>query len=111
MELLLAHLTGDFLIQNDWMAQNKKSSNLACTVHVASYMLPFLFLGLAWWQLLAIAGQHWIQDRTSFVKWYMEFMGSSDFAKPPLAPWSIFVVDMTFHLLFIGVVVSVGGVW
>jgi hypothetical protein len=90
------------------MAQNKKRSSWACTVHVIAYMIPFLFVGLGWWQLVIIAAQHWIQDRTGFVMWYMNFAGKSEFAKPPLAPWSIFVVDATFHLLTI-YLVTVGG--
>jgi hypothetical protein len=29
----------------------------------------------------------------------MRKIGQSDFAKPPLAPWSIIVVDNVWHLL------------
>jgi hypothetical protein len=35
---ILAHFIGDYLLQNDWMAQNKKKSNLACTIHVGLYI-------------------------------------------------------------------------
>lgn len=31
---VLAHFVGDFLLQNDWMAVNKKKSNIVCTVHI-----------------------------------------------------------------------------
>lgn len=106
MGYLVAHLVGDFLLQDDWMAQNKKRSSFACTVHVVVYMLPFLLLGLSWWQLTLIAIQHWAQDRSGFVMWYMKVAGKSDFAEPPFAPWSIFVVDATFHLATILIVTS-----
>lgn len=43
MEQLLAHLTGDYLFQNNWMAKNKEKSSLACWIHCVFYMLPFLF--------------------------------------------------------------------
>ena len=109
MNYLVAHLVGDFLLQTDWMAQNKKRSSFVCTVHVMAYMVPFLFLNLAWWQLAIIAAQHWIQDKTNFVTWYMQAVGKAEFAKPPLAPWSIFVVDATFHILAIAIVVNTGG--
>jgi hypothetical protein len=106
MEFLVAHMVGDFLLQTDWMAKNKKRSFFACTIHVFLYMMPFLFLGLMWWQLLIIALQHWIQDKTTFVNWYMAKTGSVEFANPPFSPWSVFVVDATFHLLTIAIVVN-----
>lgn len=65
MHWIFAHLIGDYLIQNDWMAQNKQKSSWACTVHVATYMIPFFFCGLTEWQFLLIAIQHWIQDRAT----------------------------------------------
>jgi hypothetical protein len=42
--------------------------------------------GLAWWKLLLIALQHWLQDRTNFVPWSMKIMGRNEFAAEPLAP-------------------------
>lgn len=103
---IFAHLIGDYLIQNDWMAKGKKTSSWICTVHVATYMIPFLFCGLEWWQLAAIAAQHWIQDRTNFVVWMMNATGKGDFAKPPMAPWSIIVIDNIYHVLWIALVVG-----
>ncbi|MHC1623023.1 MAG: DUF3307 domain-containing protein, partial [Candidatus Methanospirareceae archaeon] len=86
--LYIAHLIGDFLLQNDWMAKGKKSSSLICAAHSATYTLPFVLCGLAWWQLLLIGGQHFLQDRWSFVSWFMEKTGKGEFAKPPMSPWS-----------------------
>ena len=48
MHWILAHLIGDYIFQTDWMAREKKVSNFACAVHVATYMIPFLFTGMAW---------------------------------------------------------------
>lgn len=102
MEQILLHLIGDYLIQNDWMAQNKKkltwAGELACQVHCLSYSLPFLFIG-SWVALLAIYITHYAIDRSQFVSWFMRVTGKSDFSKAPFAPWSIFVVDNTFHLV------------
>ena len=35
--LLVAHLVGDFFLQDDWMAQNKSKSWKALSAHVVSY--------------------------------------------------------------------------
>lgn len=58
MHWIYAHLIGDYLIQNDWMAKGKKTSTGICLVHIATYLLPFLFCGLKWWQVVAIGAQH-----------------------------------------------------
>jgi hypothetical protein len=107
MHWIFAHLIGDYLLQNDWMAKGKKGSSLVCLAHVATYMMPFLFIGAAWWQLLAIAAQHFAQDRTKVVNWFLNATGKADFAKPPMAPWSIIVVDNTFHVLFIAAILAI----
>jgi len=105
MHWIFAHLIGDYVIQNDWMAQGKKKSSFVCTVHVLTYIIPFLFCSLAWWQLIAIAIQHFIQDRTNIVLNWMNFYGQGAFAKAPLAPWSIIVVDNIWHILWIAFIV------
>lgn len=103
MNWLMAHLVGDYLWQNDWMAQNKKKATLPCLVHCALYtsaIAMFTFRdgwGLAAWA--AVFAMHFVQDRTKIVNWLMQMVGQREFAKPPLAPWSIIVVDNTLHLL------------
>lgn len=104
--LIVSHLVGDYILQNDYMAKNKKISSAVCGLHAATYILPFAFCGLSAYQLVLIALQHYLQDRTNFVIWFMSKSGKSDFSKAPLAPWSIFVVDNTFHLLWIAIVVG-----
>ena len=102
---IIAHLVGDYLLQNDWMAGGKKRSPLICTVHVLCYLIPFLFIGLQWWQIVLIGLQHWMQDRNDFALKWMKLAGQQKFSQPPLAPWSIIVVDNTFHLLWVMCVV------
>lgn len=106
MHWIYAHLIGDYLLQNDWMAKGKKDSSGVCTIHVIIYMLPFLFTGLPWWKLLLIAVQHWLQDRTDFVLWSMKVTGRHEFAMQPLAPWSIIMTDNLFHILWIAFVIA-----
>lgn len=123
MNYVFAHFLGDFFLQNDWMAGKKKTSSWVCLVHVLAYMIPFLFLGswvgfpiggngelkfldLGWEKLLLIAAQHFIQDRTNIVKWFMVFKGSDKFAEPPFAPWSIILMDNLIHLMWIAFVIG-----
>lgn len=106
----LSHLVGDFVIQTDWMARGKKNNALICLTHVTTYMLPFLpmlLFGLPAWKLAAIALQHFLQDYWEFPVWFMLNTGKAEFAKPPLAPWSIILTDNIFHLVFISLVLAV----
>lgn len=114
MHWIYAHLIGDYLIQNDFMAMNKKKSSLHCLLHVITYMIPFLFCGLDSLQLSLIAVQHYFIDRTNFVYWFMGIKGSKGFRDGMLSPWSIVVVDNILHILWIAFVVSyvnVGLLW
>ena len=106
MHWIYAHLIGDYLIQNDWMALNKKKSSWVCFVHIITYLIPFCFTGLFWWQIVLIGLQHYIQDRTQFVMWFMKVKGSEGFSTGPCAPWSFIVVDNILHILFMALVCS-----
>jgi len=106
MHWILAHLVGDYLLQTDKMALGKKTSSLICLIHVATYSLPFLTCRITWWQLLLIAGQHFAQDRTGFVVWFMKWKGSEQFATGPCSPWSIIITDNILHILWIALVVT-----
>ncbi len=108
MHWLLAHFIGDYIIQSDWMAANKKKSQVACAIHSNTYLIPFLFCGLLWWQVLLIGIQHHIQDNSNFVIWFMNKSGSKNFTKAPMAPWSIIVVDNIFHVIWITFVIWLG---
>ncbi len=105
MHWIYAHLIGDYLLQNDWMAAGKKRSYWICVAHVTAYMVPFLFCDLSFWQFQTIWFQHFIQDHTNFIVWLMRLKGSAKFAEPPTAPWSIIVTDNSVHILWIACVV------
>ncbi len=101
--LIVAHLIGDFILQNHWM-QTKSKSSYVCTVHVACYALPFLSLALAgWlpaWLLGVILLEHWLQDRFALhLKWMRVYRQT----EPSLWPVGPLCVDQAFHIGFIGV--------
>lgn len=99
---LLAHFIGDFLLQSDWMAVQKKQKTLVCTIHVLFYMLPFLIVDTTEVQLILIAVQHWVQDRYGFIKWYCcKFGIFQGELKQPVLPWGHFIVDQIFHTIWL----------
>jgi len=76
---LIAHAVGDYLLQSDWMAQEKTKRSIAAAAHALVYSLPFLFLRpslLAW---AVIVGTHFILDRWRLARYVV-------WAKNLLAP-------------------------
>lgn len=107
MNPFIAHLIGDFILQNDWMAVNKKRNSFACLVHVVIYLLPFLVCHLSWWQIVLIGIQHFLQDRTGFIFWWM-----SAWKRMPKEHWNQIPlwVDQSFHVLWIEIVLLLAGI-
>jgi len=110
MDFLIGHLIGDYILQNDYLAQGKKKSSWICMVHCVVYALTVLACtgwgwvwARYWWVGLAIVAEHFIQDRWGLVRKLMHLMGQDAFAGPPLGPWSIIVVDNVCHLVFLWV--------
>lgn len=69
MEQLIAHLFGDYILQSDWMANNKTSKNFACLCHALTYGIPFLFLGISWTAWFEIVSTHFLIDRFRLAKY------------------------------------------
>ncbi len=63
MSELLAHLTGDYLLQSDWMANQKTKTHVPAAAHALTYTLPFVALTRRWQPLAVIAGTHFVIDR------------------------------------------------
>jgi len=107
MNYLIGHLVGDYILQNDWMAQNKKKSWFPCFVHCVLYTLAvMLFTG---WNIVwapAVFVSHYIFDRTGIVMWYMKItkktipdgQSMSD-PKVMFFPLVYVGVDNTLHLV------------
>jgi len=69
---LVAHAVGDYILQSDWMADNKTKQHFAAAVHAITYMLPFALITQNPAALAAICGTHFVIDRyrlARFVVW------------------------------------------
>lgn len=100
MNWLIGHLVGDYLLQNDWMALNKKKRHLPCVVHCLLYSLAiWAFTGWPLWAVGLVYVTHFVQDRTTIVNRWMSAIGQQQFASGPCSPWSIIVVDNVWHLV------------
>lgn len=56
---IVCHLVGDYIIQSDWMANEKRKRSLAAGLHAVTYAIPFLFLTFDPLALGIIAGTHY----------------------------------------------------
>jgi hypothetical protein len=79
MEQLICHLIGDYILQSDWMANNKTNKTVACLAHCLTYTLPFLFLTFSPFALIVIFGTHFLIDRFRLAKYVV-------FAKNLMSP-------------------------
>lgn len=114
--LLVGHLIGDYIVQNDLMASNKSSPGilgfLCCTTHCLLYSAAVLacsFWWMPWWGAIICFAVHWPIDRYRLAAWWMRNVsGQAFFASPQhlMFPWSIVVVDNTFHILTLVVLAS-----
>ena len=66
---LLCHMIGDYILQTDYMAQEKTKKSLAAALHAGSYTLPFLFLTQSPMALAFIAITHFLIDRFRLAKY------------------------------------------
>jgi len=78
-ELLLGHLVGDYLIQNDYMALNKakntKAGYIACLIHCITYTIAVtVFMqnfDIAW--ILTVFFSHFFIDKYNLADKYMTY--------------------------------------
>ncbi len=108
--LVMGHLIGDWLLQSDWMAQEKKRGlfRLAGLAHFAIYAV--IVMGAIWLSgmkgehpafYLALSAaaflSHWLIDSTGLVECWMSFYQQSNLEVVRL------MVDQTLHLLVLAV--------
>lgn len=121
---IVGHLVGDYLLQNDWMALNKKNDASICLIHCTIWVLCVsLFSGWIFYQNftggligLILFVTHFVQDHTNVIAWWMRLIGQRKFMQadeldmmtfkiiPGLGPWSIIVVDNVWHIFTIWII-------
>lgn len=98
---IIGHLVGDYLLQNDWMALNKKQQRLPLVVHCTLWTASVtLFAG--WYSPLAVLVllySHALQDGTDIIARWMDLISQKQFRTGPCAPWSTIVVDNVWHIV------------
>lgn len=97
--LVLAHLVGDFLLQQERHALTKHSDLRSLVIHCAQYtatFIPVLFVyGLSIWWALWIFLLHVAVDNGKFVQWWSIHVTGQK--KPDF--WLLVVRDQVLHLL------------
>ena len=126
MNQLILHLIGDYVLQSDWMAQNKTKRSWPALLHAVVYSFPFLILNPSATAFAVILGTHFLIDRfrlARFVVFAKNVFFDPDFwqnhnrhirehvlpkywtatgypaeAPPWLAVWLLIACDNTIHL-------------
>lgn len=117
MTQLLCHLWGDYILQSDWMAQNKTKKLWIALVHATCYTVPFLFLTRHWKAIDAILFSHAVIDRWRLAKWVVAVKNSflcpdsegfpgkfatdtgyPETCPPWMAVWLLIIADNILHL-------------
>ncbi len=119
-EQVLAHAVGDYILQSDWMANEKTKKSVAAAAHALTYTLPFLFLTQNPAALTVIAGTHFVIDRwrlARFVVYAKNFLAPRSYwypwadcagtgyhkDRPPfLAVWLLIIADNIMHVAING---------
>lgn len=116
--IILAHLAGDYLLQNDWMANEKVKRWSPALVHATLYTLPYALITQSWTALFIIWGTHAVIDRYRLAKrfiWAVNQLSPKAYrytwveakdnagysaSKPVwMSTWLMFIIDNTIHLL------------
>ncbi|RLT45190.1 MAG: DUF3307 domain-containing protein [Chloroflexi bacterium] len=111
--LLVGHLIGDWVFQNDWMARHKQDGlfNRAILIHCAIYtavLLLIYFLPAAQPQSLRVFLRvaifvylsHWLIDATGLARRWMRFFKQTD------ALFMRIAVDQILHVIALALLVE-----
>jgi hypothetical protein len=118
LEIVLAHLVGDYILQTHWMATEKTSRWAPAIAHGLTYTLPYLLVTQSPAALLVIGSTHIVIDRYRLARhlmWFKNQFAPRAFrpswaearinggyaASTPawMAVWLMIIADNTVHLL------------
>jgi len=106
MEQLLLHLFGDFILQFDFLALNKKEFTLKgwllCILHCLIYSLPFLLITNLDGVILIFIF-HFFIDKTNVIEYYIKVRNNLFNGKNKTTysknMWLIIISNNTIHLI------------
>jgi hypothetical protein len=114
--IVLAHLAGDYLIQSDWMANEKTKRWWPAIAHGLTYTLPYALVTQSVLALAVIAVTHVVIDHyrlARHVVWAKNLLAPKHYRhpwsecagtgyhkdRPPwMAVWLMIIADNTIHL-------------
>jgi len=79
-ELVLGHLAGDYLLQNQWMSMNKSKNTLigwvAALIHciIYTFAVCMFMQNFDWYWILVVFLSHFPIDKFSLAEYYMHFL-------------------------------------
>lgn len=109
--LLLAHIVGDWLVQTEWQAVNKRHDWRALVTHVIIYhVIVFGVLAArfgfqepaVYVAVVFLAITHAVLDRQRSVEWLMRTFRHS--VNRTNERWLVIVFDQAVHIVLIGLV-------
>lgn len=74
---LVAHAVGDYLLQSQWMANNKTKSTWAAFVHACTYTIPFLVFSPSPAAIGVILWSHVLIDRFRLARYLVWFKNAA----------------------------------
>lgn len=115
---VVLHFVGDYILQSDWMANNKTKSWLPAIAHALTYTIPFLIFTRSLFALAFIFGTHLIIDHyrlARYVVWAKNFLGPKSWWPKPweeckatgynpdvppfMSVWLMIIADNTIHII------------
>lgn len=111
---LVCHAIGDYILQSDWMANNKTKRNLPAIIHALTYSLCFLVFRPSLLAFAVIFSSHFLIDRFRLARrvcWAKNILGG---AWPPyectatgypddrpawMAVWLLIIADNILHVM------------
>lgn len=99
--LIVGHLAGDFLLQNNWMAVNKTRRIVPLFIHSLVYtgavgLFALLGGGLSWHALAMILILHMLLDNRFFVGLWVKHINKTEDI-----PWLKVMVDQSWHIIIL----------
>ncbi len=92
----IAHLIGDWLLQNDWMSRNKANlRHPAAWTHAAIYA-GLLSLALGWQAGLVLGALHLLVDTRAPLRWWQNVFGQT--REGPIAITVKVWADQVIHI-------------